>query len=159
VTTQLAPTTDIMIRYTARTVAAFETDCIRFFPAGTAGVRWRPKIGDPKLWQRRWRFPNGLGVVATYKAEEPLPGRAPLPGAVPLHRHQLITSVFRWTPQDKPSNLEVIYGAEIRRGATPEVTGDPPREVSIDFYSDRYLDLTDETGLADLLAETRGVAQ
>jgi hypothetical protein len=80
---------------------------------------WQPTISDYQSWYRRWYFPNGFGVAATYNAYNPIPGLAPDPAKIPPEDHELEAIAFRWAEEDggpKPFvGIEHYYGRLLRK--------------------------------------------
>lgn len=58
---------------------------------------WQPRLGEVKQLYRRWYFPGGWGASVVYKADDPLPGRAPFAHTIPLVEHEVEGIFFRYT--------------------------------------------------------------
>jgi hypothetical protein len=82
---------------------------------------WVPSMSDYQTWYRRWHFPNGFGVAATYNAHNPRPGWAAAPTRIPPEEHELEAIAFKWVEDDgTPKSFVEVghhFGRLIRRHA------------------------------------------
>jgi len=60
------------------------------------GALWFPTEEMRQKWYRKWFFPNGVGLAASYNMDDPIPGLAPIPTRVPLDEHLLEVIGFTW---------------------------------------------------------------
>ena len=115
--------------------------------------------GKRHRWHRKWYFPNGLGLVASYNIVDPFPGQSRDTSNIPVEEHEMETIVFTWvdtkTGQSKePMPVDHFYGFDSSRLRVIQYPQFGAPENQFLSHTVIRFPLIDEATLLEVLQET-----